>query len=336
MSATTKDTPSIDEETKEAAPTKQKKGNLRSSLALPVSMLIGVAGYFIYTSIPALDSTHKLANKAVSIIQPALIFSMLFLTFCKIKFSDLHFTRWHPWLLALQTIIFSGCALVCIMLPDTHWKLVIESFMVCMICPTATAAAVVTTKLGGNAATLTTYTILINLATAILVPALVPLMHPDASIGFFNAFLIIILKVFPLLFCPFLLAMILRYINPHITEWFAQYKDLAFYLWTVALALAIAVTTKTIVHATCPMIYMLGIALASALACVIQFAAGRYLGKVYGEPISAAQSAGQKNTVFAIWMAYTFMSPLTSLAGGFYSIWHNIYNSWQLYKVRKQ
>lgn len=298
-------------------------------------MLIGVAAYFGYKSIPALDSTHSFANEAVSIIQPILIFSMLFLTFCKVKFSDLHFARWHWWLLALQTISFSLCALIVINSELGHWALVIESFMLCMICPTATAAAVVTMKLKGNPATLTTYTILINLATALLVPALVPLMHPSAEHNFINSFLIIISKVFPLLFCPFLLAMILRRINSHITEWFARYKDLAFYLWAVALTLAIAVTCKTIDHSHCPVIYMAGIALASAVACVIQFAIGRYLGRKYGEPISAAQSAGQKNTVFAIWMGYTFMSPLSSLAGGFYSIWHNIYNSWQLYQVQK-
>ncbi len=79
---------------------------------------------------------------------------------------------------------------------------------------------------------------------------------------------------------------------------------------------------------------MVGIALASAIACVIQFYVGRKLGHAFHEPISAAQSAGQKNTVLAIWMGYTFMTPITSLAGGFYSIWHNIYNSWQLYKKK--
>ncbi len=41
---------------------------------------------------------------------------------------------------------------------------------------------------------------------------------------------------------------------------------------------------------------------------------------------------GQKNTVFAIWMGYTFLTPETSIVGGFYSIWHNIYNSWQIHR----
>lgn len=44
---------------------------------------------------------------------------------------------------------------------------------------------------------------------------------------------------------------------------------------------------------------------------------------------------GQKNTVFAIWMGLMFLDPVTSVTGGFYSIWHNIVNSWQLYKKNK-
>ena len=233
-------------------------------------MLSGAAGYFLYTSIPALDSTHHAVSAAISIIQPLLIFAMLFLTFCKIKFSDLHFTRWHLWLLLMQTLTFAACSLLCLTLKGSHWHIVVESFMLCMICPTATAAAVVTNKLGGNPATLTTYTILINLATALLVPALVPLIHPSAEHTFLSSFCAIIIRVFPLLFCPFLLSTLLRCINSRITEWFAHFANLAFYLWAVALALAIAVTMKTIVHSTSPAIYMFCIALASAIACIIQ------------------------------------------------------------------
>lgn len=303
---------------------------------LPISILLGIAGYYIYTAIPALNHTHHVVGITISIVQPTLIFMMLFITFCKVKFSFLRLRPWHFWLLAFQSLCFSACAVLCAILPKSHFNLVIESFMICMICPTATAAAVVATKLGGNPATLTTYTILINLVTAILIPALIPIIHPTTNISFIHSFLIILGKVFPLLFCPFLLAMILRKTCPRIIELFTQIKDLAFYMWAVALALAIAVTVKTIVHSDCPTQYLIAIAIASALACILQFAFGRYVGKRYGEQITAAQSCGQKNTVLAIWLGYTFLSPVTSLAGGFYSIWHNIYNSWQLYQKQRK
>ena len=301
---------------------------------LPVSIVSGISGYYAYTAIPFLDKTHFFVNEAIGIIQPVLIFAMLFLTFCKIKFSSLRFTRWHFWLVLLQVLSFVVCVWICTLPLPLLYKVTIECFMLCMICPTATAAAVVTFRLGGDSATLTTYTILINLAVALVVPAFIPLLHPSDEYGFVSSFLMIISKVFPLLFCPFLLAVILRQANPKLTEKLAAYRNLPFYLWAVALMLAIAVTMKTIVHTRCSVALVLLISAASAIACIIQFSFGHFVGKHYKEPVSAAQSLGQKNTVFAIWLGYTFLSPITSLAGGFYSIWHNIYNSWQLYRKR--
>lgn len=50
------------------------------------------------------------------------------------------------------------------------YREVFEGAMVCLICPTATAAAVITGKLGGSASSLTTYTLLSNLLAAVAVP----------------------------------------------------------------------------------------------------------------------------------------------------------------------
>lgn len=45
---------------------------------LIISILAGIFGYFIYTGIPALEPTRAAANRAVAIVQPLLIFAMLF------------------------------------------------------------------------------------------------------------------------------------------------------------------------------------------------------------------------------------------------------------------
>ena len=55
----------------------------------------------------------------------------------------------------------------------------------------------------------------------------------------------------------------------------------------------------------------------------------------YDDRISAGQALGQKNTVLAIWMACTYLNPLSSVAPGSYVIWQNLFNSWQLWKKRK-
>lgn len=303
---------------------------------LPISMCIGALSYFVYTGIPALASTHRLVGQFIGVLQPALIFAMLFITFCKVDPKDLRPCRWHGWLLAIQAGSFALLALPAILFPDMPGEVLLEGAMLCMICPTATAAAVVTGKLGGSAARLTTYTILINLVTACIVPVFVPMLHPHGHLTFGASFILILSKVFPLLFCPFLAALAVRYFLPPVHRMVLRCKDLAFYLWAVALAIAIAVTVKSIVHSHVSVGYQAGIAAVSLICCILQFFIGKRIGSHYGDAISSGQALGQKNTVFAIWMGYTFMTPVTSIAGGFYSVWHNIFNSYQLYRKRKE
>lgn len=304
---------------------------------LPISMLAGVLGYFLYVNIHALDGTHELANKALSIVQPLLLFCMLFVSFCKVHPRELKPQKWMLKLLAIQTVSFAVGALIIIMLPEMQGRVVLESFMICMICPTATAAAVVTTKLNGNASVVVSYTVVINLAASIVIPALVPLMHEVGSdMDFFTSFSLIIGKVFPLLIMPLLMAWFVRFLMPKFHAKVLKQKDLAFNLWAVALALAIAITVKAIVHSEESIMELVGIAVASLVSCLIQFYWGHVIGKKHGETIAGTQGLGQKNTIFAIWMGYTFMNPVTAMAGGFYSVWHNVINSYQLYRERKK
>ena len=303
---------------------------------LPLSMTSGVLIYLIYINIPVLAPAGPYLHRTVTILQPLLLFIMLFLTFCRITPKDIRPRKWHRGLLLFQSSVFVGLAVLLRLLPDFHGSVLIESAMLCIICPTATAAAVVTGMLGGDISGLTAYIILINLTAAILVPAFVPIVHPVEGITFFTAFSMIMAKVFPLLICPCLLAWIVRYLMPKLHRRIMRYDNLAFYIWGFSLMLAILMTTRSIVHSTVPVIYMIGIAAVSLVCCVIQFWTGRKIGKLYGAQITAGQSLGQKNTVFAIWMGYTFMTPVTSIAGGFYSIWHNAYNSWQLYRKRNE
>lgn len=303
---------------------------------LPIAMLTGALAYFVYVGIPALDNTHQLALQTVGILQPTLLFAMLFLTFCKVRPQDLRPARWQVWLLLLQIGIFLLLALLVCLMPNTnHWRIVVEGAMLCMICPTATAASVITRKLGGDVGTLMTYTIVINLAVSLLIPAVVPVIHPQPGFTFLHSFFIIIAKVFPLLLGPLLVSILLRRYSPRTTEWLAKQRDLPFYLWAISLSLAIAMSVRSIVHTHCPWQYQLGIALVSLLACILQFAFGRRMGHRSGDAITAGQACGQKNTVLIIWMGYTFMTPITSIAGGFYSIWHNLWNSYQLYRARQ-
>lgn len=302
---------------------------------LPVSMIAGAASYFIYVNLPFLAPTRPYANTVVAVIQPVLIFSMLFLTFCKISFKELKLKRWHLWHAMIQIMLFATMAGILIIFPVVHSRVLIESAMLCLLCPTATAAAVVTSKLGGSAASTTTYTIIINLLVAITAPLFLPLAHPHVGLTFLPTFNMILHKVFPMLICPLMAAWFVRKFCPFIHQMMTRTKDLSFYIWAVSLAIAIAVTVKAIVHSTVPAKYQFGIATVSLICCLFQFAIGKYIGRRYDEEMEGGQALGQKNTVFIIWLGYTFLSPVTAVAGGFYSVWHNVINSWQLYKRKK-
>lgn len=299
---------------------------------LIIAMLAGVSGYFLYAALELPPQVHGAVNDAVGFIQPALIFIMLFLTFCRINPRELRLRGWHLWLLLTQCGLFAGIGLLLVGMPQCGLRVVLEGAMICLICPTATAGAVITKKLGGSVNNITTYTILINLATALLIPAVVPYVHPNPDMNVWTSSLLILGKVFPLLLMPLVAALLLRRFAPHIADFFGGHAELSFYLWAVALALALAVTTRSIVHSEIDWTTQMWLVAVSLVCCVMQFWLGRKVGSAYGEKITAGQSLGQKNTVLAIWIGYTFFTPVTAIVGGFYSIWHNLINSYQLYE----
>lgn len=285
---------------------------------LPIAMLVGVILYPLIISL--------------SFLTPYLIFVMLLLTFCKVSPKELRIKPLHLWLLAIQ--IFGAMAVYLLLF---QWnKIVAEGVMVCIICPTATAAAVITHKLGGSAASLTTYTLLANIGAAIAVPVLFPLIESHADLSFWDSFLIILSKVFPLLICPFITAWFLAKFLPKVHQKLLQYHELAFYLWGVSLAIVTAQTFYSLLNDPADGLTEIWIAVGALIACCLQFFLGKTLGSVYNDRISGGQALGQKNTILAIWMAHTYLNPLSSIGPGSYVLWQNIINSWQLWKKRKR
>lgn len=304
---------------------------------LPVAMIAGTVGYFCFARISWLAPAKPLMNGLIAFLTPTLIFAQLLLTFCKVEVKELKPKAWHAWLLLFQLILCMLLAALLVFCPMNEvYREIFEGAMVCFICPTATAAAVITGKLGGSASSLTTYTLLSNLLAAVAVPLVFPLVEPHADISFLAAFLKILSKVFPLLLCPFFLAWFLRAFVPAAHKFLLHFHDAAFYLWGVALAIVSGQTVRSLVNSSAPASVEWMIALAGLVACCVQFYLGKRIGGHYGERISGGQALGQKNTVLAIWMAYTYLNPLASVGPGSYVLWQNTINSWQLWKMRKK
>ncbi|MBB4042471.1 transporter [Bacteroides reticulotermitis] len=291
---------------------------LLKNWTLPIAMLTGAIGYPLFMEL--------------SFLTPYLIFVMLLLTFCKVSTSDLKPKPLHLWLLLIQIV---GALCVYLLLYRFN-KIVAEGVMVCIICPTATAAAVITSKLGGSAASLTTYTLIGNVGAALAVPIFFPLIEVHPDINFWASFLLILGKVFPLLICPFLVAWLLEKLLPKVHHKLLGFHEIAFYLWAVSLAIVTAQTLFSLINNPGDGHTELFIALGALVACCLQFFLGKTIGSIYNDRISGGQALGQKNTILAIWMAHTYLDPLSSVAPGSYVLWQNIINSWQLWKKRKR
>ena len=301
---------------------------------LPLAMLTGTLAYLMFAKWSFLAPLKPAVNGFVSFITPWLIFAQLLLTFCKIDIRELRPKRWHLGLLLIQACSCALAASVLLYVPMGELSTGIwQGMMVCLICPTATAAAVITGKLGGNAATLTTYTLFSNLLGAVMVPLVFPLVEPHEGLTFWNAFFRILSKVFPLLLSPLFVALFLRYYVKNVHHWLMEHSGMAFYIWAFALALVMGQTARSLINSD---ITAWLVALGGLFTCVVQFFFGKRIGSIYNDRISAGQALGQKNTVLAIWMASAYLHPLATIAPGSYVLWQNIINSYQLWKKRKR
>ncbi|MDR2475014.1 MAG: transporter, partial [Bacteroidales bacterium] len=161
----------------------------------------------------------------LSFVTPYLIFGMLFLTFCKLSPRAIRFHPAHIYLLIIQLI---GSVGVYFLLRSCH-QAVAHGAMVCMLVPTATAAAVVTGMLGGSMAFITSYILLCNIAVAFAAPAIFPWIGMQSEMAFIDSFLYICRQVGPLLLCPLLLAWTIRYFFPSAGKRLARMHGFSFY-----------------------------------------------------------------------------------------------------------
>ena len=91
-------------------------------------------------------------------------------------------------------------------------------------------------------------------------------------------------------------------------------------------------TTLFILTSNVEPIIGIELALVALVLCIIQFKAGRFLGRYTGDVVATTQSVGQKNTIFAIWLSLNFLNPIASIAPTAYIVWQNLANSWQMWK----
>ena len=306
---------------------------------LPLAMGTGATVYLLFAFIPALDGAARFFAPIFDAIMPMFMFLILFVTFCKVDFRALRPVGWHWWVLLFNLVFVLACmGLVLGFRLEGRALVLMEAILMCIIAPGAPAAAVVTQKLGGSLEETTTHTFMSNFMTALLVPIFFPMIEKSAHMSFLSAFATILYGVSIVLLLPMLLAYIVKHTAAlhRFHQWVISVKDLSYYLWACSLLIVTGTTVKNIVHAEASVWLLTGIATLGLVICVIQFAVGKYIGHYFGRMIEAGQAMGQKNTAFAIWIAYTYLNPLSSVGPGCYILWQNIINSVEIWQKRKE
>ena len=321
--------------------------------ALIIAMVVGAVGYPWFRHLDWLLSP--------------LIFFMLFFTFCKINPLDLRLRKWHWIVLIVQMALTVAVYYGVLVIGDeamSDWQVLAQGLMMCVIMPTATAAPIIAGKLGGSIQNLTTFSLLSNIATAIIVPAFFPIVNPAAGMAFMPSMWLILKRVSPLLLGPFVAAWALRlgyeaYYRrkgeARIFSLNATWASMPFYLWVVLLVVLISRITHTLLTQEYSGGTIIVLCVGALVTCLLQFALGRWIGyrfpadshgKDYQDilinpaaahytineksRITAGQAFGQKNTALGVWMAQLFLNPLAAIGPAAYIIWQNLLNSYQL------
>lgn len=289
-------------------------GNVKS-VAMPVGMVVGA---LLCRPISALEAWSG------QMITPTLIFLMLFVTFCRVTPRQMKLSPLHLWLLLFQVVVCLG--IYGLLAPFN--PVVAQGAMICVLAPVAMAAVVIGGMLGANVATMATYSLVCNMVIALVAPVVLTFTGTGVC-----TFAQILARIAPLLIVPFAAAQVCRFLAPRAARWIGDHSQISFYMWLASLIIIIGRTTAFILdlRGASPVVE-LSLAFVAGVLCLVQFKVGRVLGRRYGDAAAGGQSLGQKNTVLAVWMAQSFLDPISSIAPTAYIVWQNIVNSYQLWK----
>ncbi len=257
-----------------------------------------------------------------------LLAGMLFFSFLNLKVSVKLISFQHL-KIAFGSIIF-GTTLYFLLKPFNENLALATSIIA--LAPTAIAAPVMAKLLKANVVWVALSTLTTNLLIALLLPFYVSLIYGIQS----QVSIWILLKSLTIIFfIPYFLALLVQNYFTGILSALNKLGNVSFILFVSNIFLASAKSSHFIQFETnesMPIIILISIF--SALVCLISFGFGSFLGRKKNS-VEHSLAFGQKNTLFSVWIAITYINPLVSLAPMSYVLFQNMYLSFLLYKSKK-
>jgi BASS family bile acid:Na+ symporter len=135
---------------------------------------------------------------------------------------------------------------------------------------------------------------------------------------------------------PLVLAQFFHFIFPKGREFLlTKVKFFSFYIWLWIIGLSVSRASTFIANQS--QVWFFDIAqifIGVLILCAIHFTLWRFIWKKEYW-LEASQSLWQKNTIFSMWVALQFFTPLIALGPIFYIIFHNLYNAYLLHMKEK-
>jgi len=265
----------------------------------------------------------------LSFLVQYLLIVMLFLAFLDIEINPRSFQKGIVWVFLANVGIAFGAYMV---LASRSSELALAAFMTA-IAPSAIASTVIVGFIHGRVDFMVAAVLVTNIGIALVVPLALPvLLGESASISTLD----VLQPVLITMFVPLILARLAGRLPHRSLSVIRAGKRFAFPIWVLNLFIISAKASDFIRYKNSGSLSMLAqIALISLVLCVINFVAGALLGgRKYR--LETSQALGQKNNSFAIWIALTFMNPLVAMGPTFYILYHNLFNTWQIYRFVRQ
>lgn len=295
------------------------------------ALCVGSGIYLLFSRVGPLVPVGDAVGPFLVSLLPVVIFLMLYVTFCKINLTDFRPRKWHFILQAIRVILSFLLVVAINLVHSVEARIVLEGVFICVICPTAAAAPVITEKLGGSIAGMTVYMIIANVFTSVIIPLFFPMVEKSADISFGYAFLAVLRRVLMVLVVPLVLALLTRHLLPAFVRKLQRVNNLAFYMWSFNLSIVMGLTLRMILSSTVTGFTLVLLLTLPLLVALVLFSIGKAVGARYGDNVSGGQALGQKNTVVGIWLMMTFLNPIAVIAPCSYVIWQNLINALQLW-----
>jgi len=199
------------------------------------------------------------------------------------------------------------------------------------ITPTATAAPVIVSLIGGNITYMVTLFLLSNLSISLCLPLLILCVIGDPAFGLASD---VLMRVLTVTLAPLAVALALRWVSKGAAVKLGERLSVwTFYVWVSVIVLIAAQARRFLdQQAHVPWGLLGAIAALALIICVINFVAGYLLGRPrYG--LECSQGLGQKNNSLTVYLALTYADPIIALGPTIYVLWHNIWNACQIFRA---